>query len=58
MYRITYYVEFEKFYCFVVASSEEEAIKRFHKEITDREIESIHECSYGIEVMRAPNRWR
>lgn len=53
MYRITYYREFEKFYCFIVASSEEEAIEKFHKEITDREPESISECKYGISVIRA-----
>jgi len=53
MYRITYYREFEKFYCFVVASSEENAIEKFHKEITDREPESVCECKYGISVMRA-----
>lgn len=53
MYRITYYREFEKYYCFVIASSEEEAIKRFHKEISDREPESISECKYGIAILHA-----
>ena len=53
MYKITYYRESEKFYCFVTASSEEEAIKKFHREITDREPESISECRHGICVIRA-----
>lgn len=53
MYKITYYREFEKFYCFIAASSEVEAIKKFHKEITDREPESISECKNGICVIHS-----
>lgn len=53
MYRITYYREFEKFYCFVVASSEEEAIEKFHKEVTDRDPEFVSECRYGMSIIRA-----
>ena len=53
MYRITYYKEFEKFYCFILASSEEEAVEKFHREITDRKPESVSECRHGISIIRA-----
>lgn len=53
MYRITYYQEFEKFYCFVIASSEKEAVEIFHREVTDREPESVSECRCGIAILHA-----
>ena len=51
LFKVTYFREWEKYFCFVVASSEEEARKKFHNQITDREPEAISECRYGICVM-------
>ena len=51
MYKIIYYREFEKFYCFVVASSKKEAVEIFHREITDREPERVDECRYGLSIV-------
>ena len=54
LYRIVYYnKDQEKRNCFLVASSEEEALKIFHYEITDREPESISKCRNDICVITA-----